>query len=74
MANVQKNSQIRRDGIHSNIDIGISSRAEFPRDDLRGDFAGDENKGPADSPKGKSHSTNVKSRMTEKSKAKEPIR
>jgi hypothetical protein len=41
---------------------------------LRGDFAGHENKGPAKKQKSKSRSTNLKSRMTEKSKSRTPVR
>jgi hypothetical protein len=45
---------------------------DFARDDLKGDYAGHENKGPAGHQKEDSrHSTNVKGRTTEESKNRE---
>ena len=54
-------------------EISKSHRADKPRDDLSGAFAGDENEGPAKDPKSDhAHSTNVKSRNNDQSKDKTP--
>lgn len=75
MPHVQRSQQVVRQGQHTRSDIKKTSRPALARDDLREAFAGDENKGPAKDKKASdSHSTNVKSRITEKSKTRTPIR
>lgn len=59
---------------HTGEEISKIMKPAMARDDLRAAFAGDENKGPKKLMKSESHSTNVKSRKTEKSKAKTPVR
>ncbi len=52
-------------------------RDAFPRDDLKLAHAGRENRGPVSKPKkatGKSRSTNVKSRVTDKSRSRDIVR
>jgi hypothetical protein len=63
-----------RPAAHTRDEIKTNLRRSLARDDLRGDFAGHENKGPAKKQKSKSRSTNLKSRMTEKSKSRTPVR
>lgn len=75
MPHVQRSQQVVRNGQHNRGDIGKTSPQAMARDDLREAFAGDENKGPAKNKKtSTSGSTNVKSRQTEKSKTRTPIR
>lgn len=66
---------IMKDGITDKRSVMKRTETQsFERDDLKGAFAGKENKGPASKPKtGKSKSTNVKSRTTEKSKARDKV-
>ena len=71
MPHVSRHSQIVRSGVHTNIDRKTTANADLPRDDINQAFAGDENESPGH---GASHSTNVKSRRTEKSKGRTPIR
>jgi hypothetical protein len=74
MPHVSKHEQVVRQGIHSSQDRDRQSLETIPRDDLRGPAAGDQNKGPAGSDHNDSRSTKLKSRMTEKSKARTPVR
>lgn len=75
MPHVQRGQQVVRQGQHTRSDIGKTARPSLARDDLREAFAGSENKGPAKNKKsGSNSSTNVKSRQTEKSKTRTPIR
>lgn len=71
MPHVSRNSQIVRSGLHTDVDRKVSANADLPRDDINQAFAGEENEGPHH---GHSHSTNVKSRRTEKSKTRTPER
>ena len=66
---------IMKDGITDKRSVMKRTETQsFERDDLKGAFAGKENKGPASKPKtGKSKSTNVKSRTTEKSKSRDKV-
>ena len=67
MPNVNSQNQVKRNGHHTKADINKTSRPAKARDDLKLDFAGNENKGPAkDKKKNNLHSTNVKSRSTTK--------
>lgn len=59
-----------RGGYHTRPDMAKIHSPTFARDDLKGAFAGDENKNHADH----GSSTNVKSRKTEASKTRTPKR
>ncbi len=66
MPHVSKGSQVTRSGVHNNVDRDINAQPALARDNVNGAFAGDENSG--------AHSSKVKSRQTEKSKARTPVR
>ena len=75
MPNVKGGSQVNRSGYHSDGDIKKSERDARPRDDLSNAYAGEENRGPFnEDEKDSSKSTNVKGRVTEKSKERTPER
>ncbi len=73
MSNVSNQNQVVRKGQHTKADINKVMRPAKARDNIKAAFAGNENKGPAGNKKTSSHSTNVKSRSTEKSKTRTPI-
>jgi Arc/MetJ-type ribon-helix-helix transcriptional regulator len=78
MPNVRNGSQVNRGGYHSKSDMVKTERDAFARDDISHAYAGEENRGPfneeEDGEKDSSHSTNVKGRVTEKSKERTPKR
>ncbi len=75
MSNVRGRGHSPQSGYQTRDQIKQSHGKGIPRDDLREAFAGDENKGPASNEKDDVlRSTHVKSRKTEKSKEKTPIR
>ncbi len=75
MPNVRPGHQVSRGGYHTKGEIIKTQRPAFPRDDIKQAYAGEENEGPfSDSKTDHSHSTNVKSRVTEKSKTRTPMR
>ncbi len=75
MPTVKGKGQVPRAGYQDRSDIESTHRADLPHDDLRGAFAGNENKGVSSKAKKNiQHSTNVKSRKTQNSKAKTPVR
>lgn len=75
MPNVKGGSQVNRAGYHNSGDFKKTHKPEYARDDINQAFAGDENAGPfGDSKEDSAHSTNVKSRKTEKSKDRTPER
>jgi len=74
MPHVSKQSQVPRKGVHSQEDRKVTAQADLPRDNLRGAVSGDENEGPVHTERDHSHSTQLKSRTTEKSKHRTPIR
>lgn len=76
MPQVSSKSQIQRSGTKSKVDILRDQPTETPRDDLRGAYAGDENKGPVGDQKS-SHvrSTSLSGRRIDKKRdEKEPVR
>lgn len=75
MPTVNKGSQVNRAGYHSKSDMVKTERDAFARDDLSNAYAGEENRGPFnEEEKDSSKSTNVKGRVTEKSKERTPER
>jgi len=74
MPHVSKQSQVPRQGVHSQKDRKVMAQPDLPRDDLQGAVSGDENEGPIHTDKDHSHSTQLKSRATEKSKHRTPVR
>lgn len=78
MSNVNSPLPVHRNGQHTKDDINKMLRPAKARDNIKAAFAGNENKGPARNQKKTSglqdHSTNVKSRVTDASKAKTPKR
>jgi hypothetical protein len=75
MPNVKSGSQVNRSSSHNKSDIDRTSREASARDDLSNAYAGEENRGPySDEEKDSSKSTNVKARVTEKSKERTPER
>ncbi len=71
---ISRDGQVSRSGQKNRADIAHTIRTMLPRDDLREAFAGDENKGKNPSLHDHQRSTHLKSRKTEKSKGKTPIR
>ena len=64
-----------RAGYHNSGDIKKTQKPEYARDDINQAFAGDENDGPfSDSKTEHDGSTHLKSRKTEKSKERTPMR
>jgi hypothetical protein len=74
MPHVSKHEQIVRKGIHSKDDRNRQALETIPRDDLRGPPAGDQNKGPSGSHHDDLSSSKLKSRITEQSKNRTPVR
>ena len=66
-----KNSQVGKNNSHTRGEINKMHAPDHARDDLSEAFAGDENHAKHG---GATHSTNVKSRVTEHSKDKTPKR
>lgn len=74
MAQQIRSAQVNRSGYQTRSEVKRKMRPAIPRDDLRKAFAGMENNGPAGEEKSQRRSTNVKSRITKKSRTRTPIR
>jgi hypothetical protein len=74
MANV-RGPQSNQGGYHTSAQIKKTHKPEYARDDINQAFAGEENNGPfSDTKTDHSRSTHVKSRKTEASKTRTPMR
>lgn len=75
MATVKSGGQTPQGGYQTEKQMKETHPKDRPRDDLREAFAGDENEGPTGHHKSEDrHSTKLRSRKTEASKQKTPIR
>lgn len=75
MPTVRNRGQTNQAGYHTRAQIEKVTGPTKPRDEIVEAYAGDENDGPFGDPKAsQKKSTNLKSRKTEKSKRRVPIR
>ncbi|HVK61680.1 MAG TPA: hypothetical protein VM432_09030 [Bdellovibrionales bacterium] len=75
MATVRRGSAPHKQQHHTRDDMKKLHRDDFARDQVRGAFAGDENKGPARDHKDNrdNHDTSLKSRRLGRDSDREPI-
>lgn len=75
MPKINKQNQMKRNSEHTKEDMHKILQPIKARDNIKAAFAGSENKGPIQNKKTKRpHSTNVKSRNTDESRTRTPIR